>query len=100
MEFLERSAAISGHRWAAVYGGESMRIRMRGLTALCLFAGLLASTAVDAQPEPKAQFVTLGTAGGPLTRVKRSEPANAIVVGDAIYLFDTGDGVQRQLAAA
>jgi len=35
-----------------------------------------------------------------VTRVKRSEPANAIVVGDAVYLFDTGDGVQRQLAAA
>ncbi len=35
-----------------------------------------------------------------MTRVKRSEPANAIVVGDAVYLFDTGDGIQRQLAAA
>jgi ribonuclease BN (tRNA processing enzyme) len=77
-----------------------MKIGMRGLAALCLLSGSFASTAVDAQPGPKAQFLTLGTAGGPLTRVKRSEPANAIVVGDAIYLFDTGDGVQRQLAAA
>ena len=48
----------------------------------------------------RAQFVTLGTGGGPITRVKRSEPANAVVVGDAVYLFDAGDGTQRQLAAA
>jgi len=70
------------------------------LVALLLLAGSVASRAAAAQHAPQAQFVTLGTAGGPVTRVKRSEPANAIVVGDAIYLFDTGDGVQRQLAAA
>lgn len=49
---------------------------------------------------PAAQFVTLGTGGGPVIRVKRSEPANAVVVGDAVYLFDVGDGTLRQLAAA
>ncbi|MEO9132182.1 MAG: MBL fold metallo-hydrolase [Sphingomonas sp.] len=48
----------------------------------------------------RAEWVTLGTGGGPLTRVKRSEPANALVVNGAVYLFDAGDGVQRQLVAA
>jgi len=53
-----------------------------------------------ASPSAHAEFVTLGTGGGPLTRLKRSEPANAVVVGQAVYLFDVGDGVQRQMAAA
>jgi ribonuclease BN (tRNA processing enzyme) len=79
-------------------GGRYMRIRMGCLAALWSLV-CAASTAAGSEPS-KAQFVTLGTAGGPLTRVKRSEPANAIVAGDAVYLFDMGDGVQRQLAAA
>ena len=64
-------------------------------------AALAASSAQAAQSAPKgAQFVTLGTGGGPVIRVKRSEPANAVVVNGSVYLFDVGDGVQRQLAAA
>jgi ribonuclease BN (tRNA processing enzyme) len=62
---------------------------------------LVASAAHAAQPIPKgAQFITLGTGGGPVIRVKRSEPANAVMVNGSVYLFDVGDGVQRQLAAA
>lgn len=48
----------------------------------------------------QATFVTLGTGGGPVIRTERSEPANAILVGEAVYLFDIGAGTQRQLAAA
>jgi ribonuclease BN (tRNA processing enzyme) len=65
-------------------------------------AAILAASPVQlvrAAPSPP-QFVTLGTAGGPVIRTKRSEPANAFVVDGAAYLFDVGDGVQRQLAAA
>ena len=64
-------------------------------TLLALAVGPVAAEA----PKP-AVFVTLGTAGGPRVRVKRSEPANAVVINGATYLFDVGDGVQRQLAAA
>jgi hypothetical protein len=53
-----------------------------------------------AAPAPRAAFLTLGTGGGPLTRIERSEPANAVVVDGDVYLFDVGDGAQRQLAAA
>jgi ribonuclease BN (tRNA processing enzyme) len=74
---------------------------MRGLATTWLAAFiLLAAPAVAADPARQAQFVTLGTGGGPLARVKRSEPANALVVNGAVYLFDAGDGTQRQLAAA
>jgi ribonuclease BN (tRNA processing enzyme) len=45
-------------------------------------------------------FYTLGTGGGPRVQVRRAQPANAVVVDGDVYLFDTGDGVLRQLAAA
>ena len=50
---------------------------------------------------PRAtRLVLLGTAGGPTPKVSRSAPAQAIVVGDRIYLVDCGEGVARQLAIA
>jgi len=48
----------------------------------------------------KAVFVTLGTGGGPRVQTKRAQPANAVIVNGAVYLFDTGAGVQRQMAEA
>lgn len=49
---------------------------------------------------PRTKLVLLGTAGGPTPKAKRAAPAQAIVVGDRIYLVDCGDGVARQLALA
>jgi ribonuclease BN (tRNA processing enzyme) len=46
------------------------------------------------------RLVLLGTAGGPTPKSGRSAPAQAIVVGDRLYLVDCGDGVARQLAIA
>jgi ribonuclease BN (tRNA processing enzyme) len=46
------------------------------------------------------RLVLLGTAGGPTPKAKSAAPAQAIVVGDRIYLVDCGDGVARQLALA
>jgi ribonuclease BN (tRNA processing enzyme) len=67
-------------------------------------ATLLAHGECAAQPAPPgkggAVFITLGTRGGPIAARERSGPANAVLVGDAAYLFDVGDGVQRQLAGA
>lgn len=66
------------------------------------FAGTLAlAGAAHAQPAGERPiFVTLGTGGGPVVQVKRGQPANAVVVGDAVYLFDVGEGAQRQMKAA
>jgi ribonuclease BN (tRNA processing enzyme) len=62
-----------------------------------IFALLLAASSLSSVA---SEFVTLGTGGGPVMRGKRSEPANAVVVGRDVYLFDTGAGTERQLLAA
>jgi ribonuclease BN (tRNA processing enzyme) len=51
-------------------------------------------------PTGSARLILLGTAGGPIPRVKRAQPASLIEVGDRLYLIDAGDGVSRQLALA
>jgi len=50
--------------------------------------------------KPGSKLVLLGTAGGPSPKIDRSAPANAIVVGDDIYVIDCGNGVARQMAKA
>lgn len=71
-------------------------------SALAAAALLLAGCAtVQAQEQPRAQWVTLGTSGGPQVHAERSQIANALALPDgAAYLFDTGNGVQRQMAFA
>jgi ribonuclease BN (tRNA processing enzyme) len=68
----------------------------RLLLALILAAGASLSAGVGAQ----TKVVTLGTQGGPRPSLTRAQPANAVVVGDRIYLFDAGNGVARQIMAA
>jgi len=55
---------------------------------------------LGSQAVPRARFITLGTAGGPVPRLNRSQPANAVVVNGATYLFDVGDGVVTRMTAA
>lgn len=72
-------------------------------TALIALAALLSGTTVahaQPAPPPAATWVTLGTSGGPAVQTHRSQIANALVVNGAVYLFDTGNGVQRQMAFA
>ncbi|MDE2442126.1 MAG: MBL fold metallo-hydrolase, partial [Betaproteobacteria bacterium] len=49
---------------------------------------------------PRAEWVTLGTSGGPSVQAERSQIANALIVDGAVYLFDVGNGAQRQMAKA
>lgn len=72
---------------------------LRGFALLASVA-LAATTAASAQPGRPDRWVTLGTQGGPIANPERSQPANALVVGDATYLVDAGDGVVEQLAKA
>ena len=46
------------------------------------------------------RLILLGTAGGPRPRRTRSAPAQVVVVNDAAYVVDCGDGVARQLVLA
>ena len=71
-----------------------------------LAAGVAACTlrmspvaAMAARPS-RSRLVLLGTAGGPTPKALRAAPASAVVVGDAVYVVDCGNGVARQLALA
>ena len=46
------------------------------------------------------KIILLGTGGGPRIWAKRSQPSSAIIIGEDIYIIDTGDGVCNQLANA
>ncbi|WP_375195964.1 MBL fold metallo-hydrolase [Sphingobium sp.] len=68
-----------------------------------MWSALLASTPLSAQTAQKTwhpEFITLGTMGGPVPDGERSQPANAIVKGDRVYLVDAGDGAVEQLGRA
>ena len=67
------------------------------------FAGsraFAAATPSAKHSKPASKLILLGTAGGPSPKVDRSAPANAIVIGDDIYVIDCGNGVARQMAKA
>ena len=51
-------------------------------------------------PGPRSRLILLGTAGGPTPKALRAAPASAVVVGDAVYVVDCGNGVARQMALA
>jgi len=47
-----------------------------------------------------ARVILLGTGGGPIPMRGRRPPAQAVVIGDRVYLVDCGDGTTHQLVAA
>jgi ribonuclease BN (tRNA processing enzyme) len=62
---------------------------------------LLPLTRVFARPAPvKSRLILLGTAGGPTPKPNRAAPAQVIVVNDACYVIDCGNGVARQMILA
>ena len=70
---------------------------------ITLISCLVEAADVDVSPIAQAastKIVILGTRGGPVPATKRAQPANAVVVGDRVYLIDAGNGVVRQLALA
>jgi ribonuclease BN (tRNA processing enzyme) len=48
----------------------------------------------------KTRLILLGTGGGPRPKRDNNATAQVIVVGDALYVVDCGDGVARQLVLA
>ena len=65
-----------------------------------LVGWLALALAIAAPASAQDRWITLGTSGGPQVRVERAQIANALVLGEDIYLFDTGNDVQRQMARA
>lgn len=53
-----------------------------------------------AQEKGPTRLILLGTAGGPIPRKMRSQPASLVVVNNTPYLIDCGAGTLRQLVWA
>lgn len=72
--------------------------------AMGLSAALLAlaapATAQEAEPasDLAGAWITLGTAGGPVTNPGRSQPANLLRFAGKDYLVDVGDGTAGQIS--
>lgn len=47
-----------------------------------------------------SSLILLGTGGGPTPKADRNATGQAIVVGDATYIIDAGNGIPRQMARA
>jgi ribonuclease BN (tRNA processing enzyme) len=71
-------------------------------TLLAAMAALPVAKAVRASDAPPntSRLILLGTAGGPTPKPNRAASANAVVVGDRVYLVDTGNGAARQMVMA
>lgn len=67
-----------------------------------LAAGFALAASTPPQPDAGdgARWITLGTSGGPAVQRERSQIANVLAVNGALYAFDAGDGIQRQMALA
>ena len=79
-------------------------VRLASLVALLALSAaspVLAQQPAAAAPDSDtAVWITLGTGGGPILRVRRAGPANALVLGGEVILFDAGEGVIQGLARA
>jgi ribonuclease BN (tRNA processing enzyme) len=51
-------------------------------------------------PTNKTRLILLGTGGGPRPKKQNQATAQVIIVDDALYVVDCGDGVARQLVLA
>lgn len=75
-----------------VWDRRSFLVAATGLTAA---TWLPRSTAAG-----KTRLILLGTGGGPRPKTNNMASAHAIIVDDALYVVDCGDGVARQLVIA
>lgn len=76
------------------------RARRRFLRTAAAFVGSLALPRPGAGQSSKCRLILLGTGGGPRPRKTNSASAQVVVVNDAAYVVDCGDGVVRQLVLA
>jgi ribonuclease BN (tRNA processing enzyme) len=74
--------------------------RRRFLGEAAAYLGMMQLAMPQRGQQARTRLILLGTAGGPRPRASRSAPAQAIIVDDAAYIVDCGDGVARQLVLA
>ena len=74
--------------------------RRRFLLGAAALAGAAWSPRRAGGQRDKTRLILLGTGGGPRPRKASSAPAQVILVNDAAYVIDCGDGVARQLVFA
>ncbi len=78
----------------------SRRQFFREMTALAAVSPAVRMIAQAPARRGRTRLVLLGTGGGPSPKADRSAPAQAIVVGDTVYLVDCGNGTPRQYVRA
>lgn len=72
-----------------------------GLALATVFSGLQPKAAIaQSPPSTKTRLILLGTAGGPRPRKSRVQSSQVIVINNAAYVIDCGNGVAIQLARA
>ncbi len=76
------------------------RLLAAGVSGLACALALPSRAAATSARSSRSRLILLGTAGGPTPKALRVAPASAVVVGDAVYVVDCGNGVARQLALA
>src|SRR5690348_12883133 len=74
-------------------------LQIAGISLAAIATGNARAVAATSSPK-RSRLILLGTAGGPTPKLDRSAPANAIVVGNDIYVIDCGNGVARQMVKA
>ena len=75
-------------------------LQAAGISLAAITLGGTRALAAAMTTSKRSKLILLGTAGGPTPKIDRSAPANAIVVGDDIYVIDCGNGVARQMVKA
>lgn len=83
--------------------------RLKMILAAAVFSTMAAGAPVAALPgkatlethtSPRTRLVLLGTGGGPVVRLERSQPSALLVVDQKRYLIDVGVGSLTRLVAA
>ncbi|WP_161628862.1 MBL fold metallo-hydrolase [Solimonas flava] len=80
-----------------------LRTFILSVTALLMVSATQVALAQEATPNVDAgvdRLIFLGTAGGPMARVKRGQPATLLVVDGKSYLIDAGAGTVDKIAKA
>lgn len=88
-----RTAKLTRRRFVQAGGAAAAAMSLAGSRAVGQPGARTRGSAVS-------RLILLGTAGGPTPKPNRAAPAQAIVVGDACYVIDCGNGVARQMVLA